>query len=445
MARAMKDSGVNWIRQIPSGWNVANLRHNFAFGKGLPITKENLRENGIAVISYGQIHSKSNSGTGITRELIRYVDREYLLSNPDSLVHEDDFIFADTSEDLAGCGNFVYVDKEEQLFAGYHTIILRHKADYVQKYYAFLFLSDAWRSQIRERVTGVKLFSISQKILREASILVPPIAEQSRIAAFLDDQCARVDSVIAQTSASIEEYKKLKQAVITQAVTKGIRPNRKMKDSGTGYIGEIPADWNLKKLRYFGVCQNGISKAGEYFGRGYPFVSYSDVYKNIVLPLVPDKLVESTEAEQRNYSVQRGDIFFTRTSETIEEVGFTSVCKRTIEKATFAGFVIRVRPFDDTLLTDFAKYYFRSDIHRRYFVKEMNLVTRASLGQDLLKAMPVLVPDRCEQQEIIDYLDKKIAEIDSLIDRKAQLLSELKNYKKSLIFEYVTGKKEVLA
>ena len=344
-------------------------------------------------------------------------------------------------------GNIAVMSGLESGFGLGSSELFVFRAREIELQYLFYWLQNsAFVDLAKSTMTGTAgLKRVSSQFVQNCEIHYPPIAEQSRIAAFLDDKCARVDSVIAQTRASIEEYKKLKQAVITQAVTKGIRPNRKMKDSGTGYIGEIPADWNLKKLRYFGVCQNGISKAGEYFGRGYPFVSYLDVYKNIVLPLVSDKLVESTEEEQRNYSVQRGDIFFTRTSETIEEVGFTSVCKRTIEKATFAGFVIRVRPLDDTLLTDFAKYYFRSDIHRRYFVEEMNLVTRASLGQDLLKAMPVLVPDRCEQQEIVDYLEGETTAIDALIGKTAQLLSELKNYKKSLIFEYVTGKKEVPA
>ena len=118
-------------------------------------------------------------------------------------------------------------------------------------------------------------------------------------------------------------------------------------------------------------------------------------------------LIDSSDEERRNYSVESGDIFFTRTSETIEEVGFSSVCEETIPDATFAGFLIRVRPFTDDLVSGFAKYYFRSNHHRYYLVKQMNLVTRASLGQDLLKSMPVLVPPKEEQIRITAYLDKK--------------------------------------
>ena len=218
-----------------------------------------------------------------------------------------------------------------------------------------------------------------------------------------------------------------------------------MKDSGIEWIGKIPAEWKLCRLRHIGSTQNGISKGGEYFGQGYPFVSYGDVYRNYSLPYELKGLIQSTKEEQELYSVKRGDIFFTRTSETIEEVGFSSVCERTIPKATFAGFLIRVRPYDDTLEPGFSKYYFRSNHHRFYLVKQMNLVTRASLGQPLLKGMPVLVPNKDEQIEITSYLDKKCADIDGLIMDKEMLISELEAYKKSLIFEYVTGKKEVPA
>ena len=143
--------------------------------------------------------------------------------------------------------------------------------------------------------------------------------------------------------------------------------------------------------------------------------------------------------------MEKGDIFFTRTSETIEEVGFSAVCEDTIENATFAGFVIRLRPYkvDSRILTCYAKYYFRGEHIRKYLVKEMNLVTRASLGQGLLNAMSVLIPPMEEQKEIANYLDRKMGEIDELIAKKERLLIELENYKKSMIYEYVTGKKEV--
>lgn len=216
-----------------------------------------------------------------------------------------------------------------------------------------------------------------------------------------------------------------------------------MKDSGIDFIGSIPETWRICRLRNIGTLQNGISKGGEFFGHGFPFVSYGDVYRNFSLPVQVAGLIDSSDEERRNYSVESGDIFFTRTSETIEEVGFSSVCEETIPDATFAGFLIRVRPFTDDLMPKFAKYYFRSNHHRCYLGKQMNLVTRASLGQDLLKSMPVLVPSKVEQIGIAEYLDKKCSAIESSIEYKQRIIERLTAYKKSLIYESVTGKKEV--
>lgn len=145
------------------------------------------------------------------------------------------------------------------------------------------------------------------------------------------------------------------------------------------------------------------------------------------------------------YSVKYGDVFFTRTSETIEEIGFSSTCLKTIDDATFAGFLIRFRPYSqDELLPEFAQYYFRSEIHRKFFVKEMNLVTRASLSQELLKKLPVLLPPIEEQKRISMYLKQRCTEIDFAIVEKKEQMGVLEQYKKSLIYEYVTGKSEVV-
>ena len=199
----------------------------------------------------------------------------------------------------------------------------------------------------------------------------------------------------------------------------------------------------IRKLRYLGTCANGISKGGEYFGSGYPFVSYGDVYKNMELPKSVNGLIETTDSERSWYSVREGDVFFTRTSETIEEVALTSTCMQTIENATFAGFLIRFRPNTDLLAKEYSKYYFRSDKHRLFFVKEMNLVTRASLSQELLKRLPVLLPPIDEQKQIASFLDRKCSDIDNMVDKKQAQIEKLIEYKKSLIYKAVTGKYKI--
>lgn len=217
----MKDSGIAWADKVPENWKVDRLKKMFSFGKGLSITKENLVESGIGVISYGQIHSKENTGVEVKDCLIRYVDESYLQTNSSCLVKKDDFIFADTSEDLDGCGNCVYVDIDEthNLFAGYHTIILSSLTHTNNKYYAYLFKTDAWRSQIRARVYGIKLFSITQKILKELTVIKPPIEEQKEIANYLDKKCSLIDNIIEQKQRLIEELEAYKKSLIYGCVT----------------------------------------------------------------------------------------------------------------------------------------------------------------------------------------------------------------------------------
>ena len=217
-----------------------------------------------------------------------------------------------------------------------------------------------------------------------------------------------------------------------------------MKDSGVEWIGEVPEHWEVRKLGALGTTINGVSNDSTYFGRGYPFVSYSDVYKNYALPVEVEGLAKSSISERKFFSVQEGDVFFTRTSETVEEIGYTSTCLKTIPDAVFAGFLIRFRPKAGCLDKNFSKYYFRAQIHRFYFVKEMNLVIRASLSQQLLKGLLVLLPPLIEQSAIASYLNKKTFEIDNLINNCQRQISLLQERKQIIINEVVTGKVRVV-
>ena len=212
-------SSIDWIEEIPEGWTVKPFKELFRTGKGLSFTKADLVKEGVPVISYGQVHSKQNTGTCIIDELIRYVPEDIAKTGLSSKVKVGDFIFADTSEDLSGCGNCVYVDKEVGLYAGYHSVIAFSKRQVSNLYLAYLFLTDCWRSQIRCRVSGIKVFSISQSIIKQTSIVLPPIDEQHNIAAYLNEKCADVDRLIALKEQKIEKLKDYKKSVIYEAVT----------------------------------------------------------------------------------------------------------------------------------------------------------------------------------------------------------------------------------
>ena len=260
---------------------------------------------------------------------------------------------------------------------------------------------------------------------------------------FLDHETAKIDTLIEKQQQLIKLLKEKRQAVISHAVTKGLNPNAPMRDSGVEWLGEVPEHWEVKRLRYLGFCQNGINIGAEYFGSGYPFVSYGDAYKNEVLPEYGSGLVQSTEQDRKIYSVVAGDVIFTRTSETVEEIGFSSTCLKTIEYATFAGFLIRFRPTANILDSGFSKYYFRNILMRDFFIKEMNLVTRASLSQDLLKKLPVTLPPLEEQAQIAVFLSQKSMIFAKLTENAESAIELLKERRKALISAAVTGKIDV--
>lgn len=212
-------SGIEWIGDIPKGWEIKRFKELFRTGKGLSFTKADLVKEGIPVISYGQIHSKDNNGIRIKNELIRFVPEEIAKSGESSQVHTGDFIFADTSEDLDGCGNCVYVDKEIGLYAGYHSVIATSKRKVSNTYLAYLFLTNCWRSQIRCRVSGIKVFSISQSIINLSTVILPPSDEQITIIEHLDKKCGEIDKLISTKRQKIETLKEYKKSVIYEAVT----------------------------------------------------------------------------------------------------------------------------------------------------------------------------------------------------------------------------------
>ena len=422
--REMKDSGIEWIGEIPADWELSkigavyeerNEKVSDVDFQPLSITKQGV---------VPQLETAAKTNDGENRKLIR----------------KNDFVINSRSDRRGSCGISEY-DGSCSLI----NTVLKPRRNMCNAYYSFVFRSERFADEFYRWGNGIvdDLWSTKWSNMKRIYIPAPSLQEQRCIADYLDRKCSQIDAIIARQQEVIEKLKAYKLAVITEAVTKGLNPDVPMKDSGIDFIGSIPEAWRICRLRNIGTLQNGISKGGEFFGHGFPFVSYGDVYRNFSLPVQVAGLIDSSDEERRNYSVESGDIFFTRTSETIEEVGFSSVCEETIPDATFAGFLIRVRPFTDDLVPKFAKYYFRSNHHRYYLVKQMNLVTRASLGQDLLKSMPVLVPPKDEQISLAAYLDKKCGAIESSIEYKQRVIERLTAYKKSLIYEVVTGKKEV--
>lgn len=216
-------TNIPWLGEIPEHWSIERFKSYFATGKGLSITKADLIPSGIPVISYGQVHAKYNMGTGNIEPLYRFVSDKYLDSNQECLMPIGSFIFADTSEDIDGCGNAAYIDCETIVFAGYHAVTAKPIAQKNNKYFAYLFRTKGWRSQIQSKVSGIKVFSISQKIIKNCDLIIPPLSEQEAIAEYLDAKTAEIDELIALKREKIAELKEYRKSLIFEYVT-GKRP-----------------------------------------------------------------------------------------------------------------------------------------------------------------------------------------------------------------------------
>lgn len=416
LTRNMKDSGIEWIGDIPEDWSSKRLKFlcEISTGTGDTQDKNDEGQYPFFVRSEKPKHidfythnclAILTAGDGDVGNIWHYIDGKFT-------AHQRVYIFNNFEEDI--------------------------HPRYLYYYLKGLFILQPVLLQAKTTVASLRL-----PMLKEFPVLLSDINEQEKIAIVLDLKIDKINSIISDTQQSIIELKKYKQSLITETVTKGLDKTVEMKDSGIEVLGKINKDFRIISLGYLGDFQNGISKSGDSFGKGYPFVSYSDVYKNRVLPKKTTNLVQSTIEEQKNYSVRKNDIFFTRTSEIIEEIGMSSACYETIEQATFSGFVIRFRPNVNIFLVKFLRYFLEGSFVREYFSKEMNIVTRASLGQGLLKKLPIVLPSLEEQQQIVEFLDNKTSKIDSLIADKEKMITEYEAYKKSLIYEYVTGKKQV--
>ncbi|EPG1965852.1 restriction endonuclease subunit S [Acinetobacter baumannii] len=215
----MKDSGIEWLGEVPEHWKLLQTRHIFNFGKGLTITKEDLSDEGIPCINYGEIHSKYGFEFNPLDNPLKCVSHDFIESNKNCLLNEGDFIFADTSEDLEGSGNFSYLNQKSTVFAGYHTIIARPKSGLNHRYLAYMFDSNAYRGHVRTEMKGVKVYSVSQGVLKSRLAWLPPIEEQDQIVKLLDEKTSKIDTLIAKQRELIAKLKNYRTSIISHAVT----------------------------------------------------------------------------------------------------------------------------------------------------------------------------------------------------------------------------------
>ena len=430
--REMKDSGIVWVGAMPQAWGMNTVAQIFLQVK---CKNTGLQEKNLLSLSYGKVKQKSiDTVEGLLPESF----------DGYNIIEKDDIVLRLT--DLQNDHTSLRVGLAEErgiITSAYLTI--RNRSNFCPKYLYYYLHSFDIAKGFYGMGAGVRQ-GLNWDGVKWLKILVPSVPEQERIAAFLDAECAEIDAVLEKTRASIEEYKKLKQAVITQAVTKGIRGDRPMKDSGIEWIGEIPAEWRKTQLRHCAAIKSGITLGKKYEKTDSlverPYLRVANVQDGYV-DLSVLTTIEVTQDEDLKYRLRAGDVLMTEGGDR-DKLGRGCVWHGEIEPCLHQNHIFAVQTSKDTLLPEFLEYLTVSDVGRSYFdVTAIKTTNLACTSSSKVLAFTIPLPSVEEQAEIVEALNTKCAGIDDLIAKKQQYLTEIENYKKSLIYEYVTGKKEV--
>lgn len=416
--RAMKDSGIPWIGSIPDAWGIGRIGQLYTERKEKVSDKD---YSPLSVTMKGVVPQLSTAAKTDAHD-----DRK--------LVRKGDFAINSRSDRRGSCGISAY-DGSVSLI----NTILTPREQMHPVYYEWLFHSTMFSDEFYKWGHGIvdDLWTTNWQDMKKISVPIPPYCDQAKIADYLDAECARIDAVMEQTRASIEEYKKLKQSIITEAVTKGIRPNRPMKDSGIDWIGQIPADWTVYRIA------NLYNERNESGDEGLPILTVS-INTGISDHEVADeeqlRVFVRSEDRTKYKRVYPGDLAYNMMRAWQGAFGAVRV-----DGMVSPAYVV-AKPKRDV---DLESRYVEALLRTPVAVEEMHRHShgiadfRLRLYWPEFKSIKVCIPPKEEQVEIADYIDEKKLEMDELIGKKEALLAELESYKKSLIYEYVTGKKEV--
>lgn len=433
--RQMKDSGIEWIGNIPATWKINTVFQLFTQVKN---KNTDLQEQNLLSLSYGKIKRRSIDTTdGLLPESF----------DGYNIIEADDIVLRLT--DLQNDHKSLRVGLATErgiVTSAYLTI--RNRSESLAKYLYYYLHSFDIAKGFYGMGAGVRQ-GLNWDGMKWLKILTPPVPEQQRIIAFLDSECDRIDAVIKQTRTSIEEYKKLKQAIITQAVTKGIRPNRPMKDSGIDGIGEIPVSWDMVKLKYFLSTDKVNLRVGPFGSAlsGTDFTSDGVWVYNQRVVLDNNFSENNTFVSEEKYEELKGfevlpdDVLIT----TRGSIGKVAIVPTTAEKGILHPCVIKFRVNKDLITHTLIWHIFNNtDIAMRQIKDMSNSTTIEVLYSYSLRNVQIPLIPKDEWKEIEQFIEKTADEYDRLIDYKNQLLMELESYKRALIFECVTGKKEVV-
>ena len=425
--RKMKDSGIEWIGEIPEGWEIIPVKYLAKYNY------DTLAESCSPDFEFSYIDIGSVTYTdGITNyQNFKFKDAP---SRARRIVHSGDILVSTVRTYLraVACVN------EHRLPQIASTGFLVLQADISKIHPHFLMysvLSDNFICKVEANSVGISYPAINASQIVHFKLPIPQLSEQFLLVTYLDRQCSEIDALLSKTLSSIEEYKKLKQAVITQAVTKGVRGEREMKDSGVEWIGEIPAEWSVQRIKTIFSIRNERN--------------YLPLEQVNLISLYTDKgVVQHCDIEKTTGNKASNADGYKKVYPNDMIVNIILCWMGAIGRSNYAGVT---SPAYDVYVPSskieckFYHYYFRTLGFSGDCYKNGRgiMAMRWSTYSDQFRSIKVVVPPLEEQKEIVGYLDAKCAEIDGLIAKKEQLIKELESYKKSLIYEVVTGKREV--
>ncbi len=431
-----KETGIDWLAQLPEHWELNKFRFMFKLGRGLGITKSNLIDEGVPCVNYGEIHSKFGFEVAPEKHDLKCVPEDYLESSPNALLEHGDFVYADTSEDIEGSGNFTHLNSSVPTFAGYHTVTAKPVTNNHSKFLAYLFHSELFRFQIRKSVSGVKVFSVTQDILKNCYVWLPPTAEQTQITKFLDYKTAQIDCLIEKKKALIEKLNEQRIAMITQAVTKGLNPNAPMKDSEVDWLGEVPAHWEVLSIKRLTPVKRGASprpiQDQKYFDDDgeYSWVRIADVTANDHY-LVNTYQTLSELGKSLSVPLEPGTLFLSIAG----SVGKPMITN--IKCCIHDGFVYF--PYYEHN-PEFFYYIFYSG---QPYLGLGKLGTQLNLNTDTVGDIKIGLPSIEEQHEIVGHLHAEMGKLDNMESAIKAAIERLNEYHTSLITAAVTGKIDV--
>lgn len=427
----MKNSGIEWIGEIPEDWSVIRLKHS-AWLKGRigwqGLRSDEFKEEGPYLIT----------GTDFDNGIVNWntcvhITESRFREAPEIHIHEDDLLI--TKDGTIG-KTAIAKNCPEKVSLNSGVFIVRNtgKYKYVSKFLYYIIQSNEFTLWFDlGNVGNSTIKHLNQEMFYNFQFALPPLETQKRIADFLDAKCGKIDGLKNDIQKQIETLEHYKKSVITEAVTKGINPNAKMKDSGIEWIGEIPEHWEIHPVYYYfeeRKHKNTLCKEQNLLSLSYGNVIRKDI--NALGGLLPESFNTYNIIEKDDIVIRPTDLQNDKRSLR------TGLCK---EHGIITSAYITLMPKQNVNSHYFHYLLHAYDIEKVFY--NMGNGVRQGLNYSEFAKLLVISPTKDEQKDIVAYLDEKCSSIDSIITAKKQQLEKLEEYKKSLIFEYVTGKREV--